>query len=72
MSKMKHHHAQFVNAVVEAAKAHEKAASDFVLVKKDDLHAVFGEANPEKKAASVCILWGVDPMTGQPVCLQWS
>ena len=61
-------HREFIGAVADAAKEHE-ASADFVLVKKRDLRRTFGE--PTATAKKTCILWGYDPATGQPICLQW-
>lgn len=70
---MKHHdpkHHDFLHAIAHASAGHKPAAADFVVVKKDQLEAALPSS--AKKEASVCVLWGFNPATGEEICLQWS
>ncbi|MEA2416429.1 MAG: hypothetical protein QOI58_3086 [Thermoanaerobaculia bacterium] len=67
MPKHSKKHKGFIDAVVKISGGHEEAAEDFFLVKKSELHDVFGA---EGETGGKCVLWGVDPTTGQPVCLK--
>ena len=67
MPKNSKKHEKFIEAVKEMSGAHEEAAADFFLVKKSELHDVLGA---DEETGGKCVLWGVDPATGQPVCLK--
>jgi hypothetical protein len=70
MSGYSHKHKGFLRAVAIVSTEHEDAASEFFIVKKDELQRALPTV--AKSEASVCILWGFDPATNQEVCLQWS
>jgi hypothetical protein len=67
MPKHSKKHEKFIDAVVEMSGTHKEAAADFVLVKKSEFHDAFGG---DEETGGKCVLWGVDPTTGQPVCLK--
>ncbi|HXA18200.1 MAG TPA: hypothetical protein VN380_14470 [Thermoanaerobaculia bacterium] len=70
MKDLSAQHQKFLDAVVEAANIHTEAASEFVLVKKQDLQGALA-VQDHAAGGETCLLWGHDPITGQPICLQW-
>jgi len=67
---LQQHHEHFLQDVATVGANHGNAADAFVVVKKADLAETL--PNVTKTEASVCVLWGFNPATGEEVCLQWS
>jgi hypothetical protein len=68
MPKHPKKHKKFIDAIVDLAGEHEAAAADFFLVKKSDLAEVLGPA--AGPVGGNCVLWAVNPATGELVCLK--